>query len=365
MKRRHLSVLAGAVLSFSLSGCGSPTAPVPETTAGAETAATAQEDAAAAGQETTETTAAAEQKEQGGEAGAAAQAWVPKKDIRIIIPFNAGGSSDVACRILVEYLNKYSDTEFVVENLPGSGGQVGMEECAGADPDGYTIVSIPTGWFMSYAMGNVDKTWSDYTPITTWADSYMALVVNHDAGYSSYEDLIQAAKEKELLIGGVAGTLPTLAEYVMADKEGFTFQFTDVEEKAKQTELLSGRVDAYVDAYASVVNYIESGDFRCLTLFTNADVPGCEDIPKLADLGYDMDPDFLAQRYSFWGPKGMDPAAVEYINHVVRQASEDPECQKALQEMYYGSSWMSVADYNAYCEKVQKDTSEKVNDLFQ
>ena len=357
MKRRSVSVLAGAALFMSLSGCGGPASPVQETTVGAGV-----ETAGAAGQETM---ADAGQKEQEEEVTAAAGAWTPKKDIRIIIPFNAGGSSDVACRILVEYLSKYSDTEFVVENLPGSGGQVGMEECAGADPDGYTIVSIPTGWFMSYAMENVDKTWSDYTPVTTWADSYMALVVNSDTGYTTYEDFVQAAKEQDLLIGGVAGTLPTLAEYVMADKEGFTFQFTDVEEKAKQTEFLSGRVDAYVDAYASVVSYIESGDFRCLTLFTNDDVPGCEDIPKLADLGYDIDPDFLAQRYSFWGPKGMDPGAVAYINDVVRQASEEPECQEALRDMYYGASWMRVADYKAYCEKVQGDTSEKVDELFQ
>ncbi len=290
--------------------------------------------------------------------------WKPEKPVRIIIPFNAGGSSDVACRIVAEYLNKYSDVEFSIENMPGSGGQIGMEECANSAPDGTTIVSIPTGWFMAYAIGNVDKTYSDYTPISTWADSFMALAVNSASPYQTYDDFVAAAKEKSLLLGGVAGTLPTLAEYVMANKEGFEFRFTDVDEKAKQTELLSNRVDAYVDAFASVVKYVDSGDFRVLALFTNADVPGSDGIPKLADLGYDMDPDFLSQRYAFWGPKGMDPAAVEYINGVIRKAAEDPECQKALSEMYYGSSWMSVEDYNAYCEKVQNDTNAKVSELF-
>lgn len=362
MRKKLWSVLLCAAMSVSLFGCGNSA----EQTKAAETKAAETKAAeTTAAEKPAETEAGKPAETEAAKADAAAEGWKPEKDIRIIIPFNAGGSSDVACRILAEYLNKYSDVEFVVENLPGSGGQVGMAECADADPDGYTIVSIPTGWFMSYAMGNVEQTWSDYTPISTWADSYMALVVNSNTEYASYEDFVGKAKEKKLLIGGVAGTLPTLAEYVMADKEGFEFQFTDVEEKAKQTELLSNRVDAYVDAYASVVNYIKSGDFNCLALFTNADVPGTEDIPKLSDLGYDMDPDFLAQRYSFWGPKGMDPAAVAYINDVVRQASEDPECQAALQEMYYGASWMSVEDYQAYCEKVQNDTSAKVDTLFQ
>lgn len=84
----------------------------------------------------------------------------------------------------------------------------------------------------------------------------------------------------------------------------------------------------------------------------------------MKELGYELDPDFLAQRYSFWGPKGMDEGAVEYINQVVKQASEDPECQKAMQEMFYNTSWMSVSDYQAYCEKVQNDTVKYVNDLF-
>ena len=60
----------------------------------------------------------------------------------------------------------------------------------------------------------------------------------------------------------------------------------------------------------------------------------------------------------------MDEGAVEYINQVVKQASEDPECQKAMQEMFYNTSWMSVSDYQAYCEKVQNDTVKHVNDLF-
>ena len=290
--------------------------------------------------------------------------WKPTKDIKIFIPFNAGGSSDVACRILTEYLNKYSDVEFVVENLPGAGGQIGMEEGANAAPDGYTIVSIPTGWFMSYAMGNVERTYTDYTPITTWADSYMALVVNKNTGYADYADFVAKAKEKKMLIGGVAGTLPTLAEFVMANKEGFEFNFTDVGEKSKQTELLSNRVDAYVDAFASIEQYLQSGDFDCLALFSNAKLAGYENLPGLADLGYTFDPDFLSQRYSFWGPKDMDPAAAAYINEVVHKASQDPECQKAMQSFYYNASWMSLEDYAAYCEKVQNDTNAYVEKLF-
>ena len=355
MKKRILAGMFILTMAGSLMACGnSASSSAPAASKAAESTEAKTE---AATEAATETAAKAAEESVTG-------TWKPEKPIKIIIPFNAGGSSDVACRVLTEYLNKYSDVEFTVENMPGSGGQVGMEACAAADPDGYTIVSIPTGWFMSYALGNVDKTYSDYTPISTWADSYMALTVNSSSSYQTYEDFVKAAKDNQLLIGGVAGTLPTLAEYVMAEKEGFEFQFTDVDEKAKQTELLSNRVDAYVDAYASVVNYVDSGDFRVLALFTDADVANTDDIPKLDELGYEMDLDFLAQRYAFWGPKNMNPEAVEYINDVIHQASEDEECRAALEEMYYGASWMSKDDYAEYCEKVQEDTIKHVNDIF-
>lgn len=354
MKKQIISIIAAlSMVSGLLAGCGS---------SGKSDGTTSQTTAA----ETTSTVVQEESKpvEESSLDTAAVSSWKPEKDIKVIIPFNAGGSSDVACRVLIEYLNKYSDVDFVVENLPGSAGQVGMEACATADPDGYTIVSIPTGWFMSYAMGNVDKTYSDYTPITTWADSYMALVVNSKSGYDNYSDFIEAAKGQNLLIGGVAGTLPTLAEYVMAKQEDFEFSFTDMEEKAKQTELLSNRVDAYVDAFASIQQYLESGDFNCLALFSNVKLEGYEEVPSLQELGYDFDTDFLSQRYSFWGPKDMEADAVQYINSVVKQASEDPECQKALQDLFYSTSWMEVNDYNAYCEKVQNDTTKYVNEIF-
>lgn len=345
MSIKGLTALCMTAAVITLAGCSKET--VPETTAQAEKPSESSMEAETG---TTPETAGAD--------------WKPEKEFTFIIPFNAGGSSDVAARVLVEYMNKYSDKDFTIVNMPGSGGQVGMEECFNAAPDGYTVVSVPTGWFMSYSMGNVDKTYSDFTPISLWADSYMALVTNGKGEYDSYDKFVEAAKSKDMLIGGVAGTLPCLAEYVMADKEGFTFNFTDLEEKSKQTKLLSNRVDAYVDAFASVVNYVSNGDLNCLAVFSDQKLDGYETVPNLEELGYDFDVDFLAQRYALWGPGDMNPGAVSYINQVIREASEDPECQKALAALYYSASWMDSAEYHDYCEKVQKSTDDYVNRLF-
>lgn len=74
--------------------------------------------------------------------------------------------------------------------------------------------------------------------------------------------------------------------------------------------------------------------------------------------------DFLSQRYALWGPLRMDPGAVAYINNVIKQAYQDPDCQKALAELYYAASWMDSVEYYKNCEKVQNNTTVYVNKLF-
>lgn len=293
-------------------------------------------------------------------------AWTPEKNFQLIIPFSAGGASDVAARIVVKYMNQYSDTNIDIVNLPGSGGQVGMAEAANAEPDGYTFVSVPTGWFMSYALEMVDMAWSDYDPITIWADSYMAIAVNADSEYETYEDFINAAKENPNTVkfAAVNGTLPKLATLAIGQHEGVTFNYVDLEESSKSPELLGNRIDAYVDAFASLVSYAESGDFRILGVFADEELPGYEDIPTMKELGMETNLDYLSQRYSFWAPKGTPEGAIEYIANLVKQASEDPACQEEIAELYYSVSYMPTADYLAYLERVQNDTTDAVNALM-
>lgn len=309
-----------------------------------------------------------QQQEQGGEQGGDAEgtAWKPEKNFTLIIPFSAGGASDVAARIVVKYMNQYSDQNIDIVNLPGSGGQVGMAEAANADPDGYTFVSVPTGWFMSYALGMVDMAWSDYDPITIWADSYMAIAVNADSAYETYEDFIDAARENPSTVkfAAVNGTLPKLATLAIGQHEDVTFNYVDLEESSKSPELLGNRIDAYVDAFASLASYAESGDFRILGVFAEEELPGYEDIPTMKELGMDDNLDYLSQRYSFWAPKGTPEGAIEYIANLVKQASEDPACQEEIAELYYSVSYMPTADYLAYLERVQDDTTEAVNALI-
>lgn len=312
----------------------------------------------------------AEAQEKGSEAGetaadAAAETWAPEKDITFVVPFEAGGAADIPARIVAKYMDKYCDKAITVVNMPGSGGRIGAKEVMRSEPDGYTIMHVPVGWYMQYATGVADFSYEDFENITMWCDSWVGLVVNAESPYQTYEDFIAAAKEGEnkITVGAVTGTLPVLAEMAIEQKEGVKFNMVDFGTGAKAPELLGGRVDAYVDGVGAIKSYVDGGQFRCLAVFAHEPVPSFPDVPTVESLGY-TDFDYLLQSFGMWAPKGTPEGAVNYYADLVRQAAEDPECQAELEALGYGAVSMNPEDYAAMCKTVQDSTTEAVKGML-
>src|SRR5688572_17114059 len=127
--------------------------------------------------------------------GAAAQSW-PQRTVRFIVPFAAGGATDVSARVLGERLSETWKQSVIVENRVGAGGTIGAAEAARAAPDGYTLF-FPSGSVMtanqhiySNMKYNPEK---DFVPVTKVVSSPQALVVNASSPYKTVKDLIDAA----------------------------------------------------------------------------------------------------------------------------------------------------------------------------
>lgn len=280
-------------------------------------------------------------------------AWVPEQSITIVVPYEAGGNTDIPMRLFAQYMNKYSDQEFTITNIVGASGRTGALEVKDAEPDGYTLVLQSSGFIMQYGLGIADFTYEDFAPIGYWLDSTMALVVNSDSPYETYEDLVEAAKANEggLRMGSVTGTLPLFGLTAIEEHEGITFNKVDLAGNAKAPELLSGRIDGYIDGFSSVKQYVDSGDFRCLAILSSTPQKGYEDIPTLADLGYE-DIDYLKQDFGLWAPKGTPAEAIAYINGVIEQAAADPECIAELENLGYGTKYTPTEEYTQIMQEL-------------
>ena len=283
-------------------------------------------------------------------------AFTPVKPFRFVVPFEAGGNSDIPARIFARAMNKFSPTEVKVVNLPGAGGRTGAKDVMRSKPDGYTFLQQPVGYPMQYALGVADFTYRDFEPIGYWLDSKLAVVVKADSPYGTLDDLVKAAREKpdSVRVGTVGGTLPLFAVLKIERDNDIAFKKVDLAHSAKVPELLGGRIDCYVDGFGAVKQFIDSNDFRYLAVVSDTKVVGYDAISTFAELGYE-NYDYLEQRFGLWAPKGTAPEAIAYINELVRQAASDPDCIAELENLSYMPLYTTTAEYVATMEKVYKD----------
>ena len=318
-----------------------------------------------------EETAPAESAEQAVTSGTAETSetqgeWQPEKDITFVVPFDAGGTADVPARIMVKYMNKYSDVDFNVVNMPGSGGRIGAKHVMDSEADGYTLVHVPTGWYMQKALGIADFSYEDFEPITLWAQSWLSLVVKGDSEYQTLEDLLADAKANPdtIKMGGVAGTLPVLGELTIEQRADVDFNMVNIDLQGKAAELLSGRIDTYVDGFGTLKPYIDSGDFRCLGVFSDTTPPGYDDLPLMKDHGVE-DVSFLNQVFGLWAPKGTPDNVLDYVNEVIEKAANDPECQAEMEKVAFAPIHTPREEYVEILKKSQADTNEAVKPILE
>ena len=281
-----------------------------------------------------------------------ADAYVPEKEITFVVPFAAGGNSDVPARIFAKYMSKYSAKEVKVTNITGSGGRVGAKEVMKSDPDGSMLIMQPVGYPMQYALGVADFTYEDFAPIGQWLDSKLAIVVNADSEYKTLDDLINAAKEnpETVKMGSVTGTLPLFAIIEVEMQKDIQFKKVDLAGTSKAPELLGNRIDGYIDGFGAVKQYVDSGEFRCLGIISDNEIVGYEQLDTFKELGYE-NYEYLKQAFGIWAPKGTPKEAVNYINNLIKQAANDPECIEELNKLAYSPAYTTVEAYTKAMEE--------------
>lgn len=289
--------------------------------------------------------------------------WIPTKAITWIVPYEAGGNSDVQARVMAKYMSKFSAQPVEITNINGASGRMGAQEAMKARPDGYTILMQPGSYPLGYAIGTAKFSYRDFEPITLWVDSSLAVVVNSKSGWTSMSDLIAAAKANpgKIKMGMRTGTTALFASLYIQQAAGIEFNLVDLSE-SKAPELLSQRIDCYVDGIGAVKQYILSGDFNCLGLISDVKAPGLESIPTFSELGF-RDFEFLKQSYGIWAPKGTPKAAVEYINNLVKQASVDPDCKTEMNNLGVSPAYMTVDEYTSHMEKTYANYQEAASSI--
>ncbi len=296
----------------------------------------------------------------------------PTKVVRIVVPFPAGGGTDILSRALAQKLTESWKHQVIVENRPGAGANIGAEAVAKAAPDGYTLLMASTIHSINpslYPNLTYDPL-KDFTPITLVAETAQVLVVHPSVAASDLKEFIALAKSRpgQLNYSSAGnGSQPHLAAELFKTMTGT--QLVHVPYKGAppaMTDLIAGHVALSFATSPTAVPNVKSGKVRALGVSSTRRIPSLPDVPTIAEAGV---PGYEASGFfGLVGPAGLAAPIVEKINAAVVAIIKDPAMRKTLGEQGFEPVTNTPAEHAAFMRnevakwaKVAKESGAKID----
>lgn len=279
----------------------------------------------------------------------------PQRPIRLIVPFPAGGATDVMGRILAKAMETRLGKPLIVENKPGAGTMTGLNELASARPDGYTIGMVTSTMVLQPLYGGARHDYpTALQPIGQVTVTPPVLVTGSQTPWMTAKDLIDDAKAHPKKIkygitgfGNSSHIGPTqLARAAGIEIEPVSFDGGGV----LLTALLGGHIAVSAGSTVDYKSHIEAGKLRPLLTFgpSRSEDPLYKDVPTAKELGYDAE---IVSWTGVAAPKGLPPDIAAKLDAVLKDAMADREVRDALAKLGsepihldaagFGSRWSS------------------------
>ncbi|MFH0128893.1 Bug family tripartite tricarboxylate transporter substrate binding protein [Variovorax sp. VaC1] len=288
--------------------------------------------------------------------------WPTGKTITYLVPFPAGGTTDVLGRLIGQKLGTALGTTVIIDNKGGAGGSVGSEVGARAAPDGFTLVG---GTISSHAI-NVSlypKIGYDpiksFAPVTLIGTNPVVLVVNQASPYKTLKDVMAASKARS---GGLSsasagtGTSQHLALELLAYRSGV--KFTHIPYKGSGPaiqDVIGGQVDMMFDTTVVAGPHIQSGKLRAIAVTSAKRLASMPDVPTVAESGVPGLQDFeVVSWQAIFVPAGTPAPVVDRLHTEIRKILATPEMQDKLKGFGMEPTDLSTAQIAAF-QKAEVD----------
>jgi tripartite-type tricarboxylate transporter receptor subunit TctC len=251
----------------------------------------------------------------------------PNRSIRVIVPFPAGGPSDVLARMIGQKMSEDWGQPVVIENRPGANTVIGAQLVKQAPADGYTLLmAIDSTLTMNqylYRTPPYDPI-ADFAPVTLVAKTMQLLMVNSASDAKTVQDLVGKAKEQPNKLNYGAGTITTkLTGFLFNKAAGVQTQLVPYNGSAEVTHgLLTKSVDFVFDGPSAAASLIQGGQFRVLAKFDDRPFPPAPDAPTVQTMLPGLDP--ITVWLGLVAPKGTPPAVIAKLQQEVAKALADP-----------------------------------------
>ncbi|AMR81797.1 Bug family tripartite tricarboxylate transporter substrate binding protein [Cupriavidus nantongensis] len=261
----------------------------------------------------------------------------PTKPIRVIVPFPAGGGTDIIAREVTNTVARSTGWVFVVENKPGSGGNLGVDAAAKAPADGYTIALGQTSNLAINASLYERLPYDplkDLAPVSLVASAPLVLVTHVNSPYKSMKDVIQAARAKPASLNFASpgnGTVAHLGGEQLQSTAKVRFTHVPYKGAAQAVnDLMGGQVDLYMASVPTLLGHIKNNKLRPLAVTSAKRVADLPQVPTVAESGY---PGFeTATWFGFVAPAATPKDIVVRLNAEFNKALQSPALARKLSE---------------------------------
>jgi len=293
---------------------------------------------------------------------APAAAQYPERPIRIVVPYAAGGSTDIAARMVAEGLGKTLNTSVIVQNQPGASGNIGAAAVARSAPDGYTLLLVGSGIASAPSMKEVTYDLrKDLTPISRVVSSQFSIVVNPSMNINTLQEFLAYARANPTTLSMACPGMLTAAHFALesfrqaAKIEFQTIQFNGNAPAA--LAMMSGQPPAGIDAALSAKSAVDSGRLRALAVTGAKRSPSLPNVPTVAEAGI---PGFEAGfSLVMLTPSATPKPIVDRIHQALVTTLKDPVVAQKLQAQGYDVVGNSPAEF---ARELESDI--KANEVF-
>ena len=297
-------------------------------------------------------------------AQAQVQAQVPKT-IRIVVPFPAGGPTDVTARLVSEQIGKLHGISFVIENRPGGGALIATEAVARAEPDGSTLLIVASGVLINPLLKK-----TNYDPLTSFAPLCMLvrsphyIVVNKDSPIRNFGDFLATARTRpgELTFATVGpATGPHIAFETLKRRAGVDITFVPYNGTSTSINaVMGGHVSVAMGDFRDVYGGLQSGTLRGLATPSANRLEQLPDIPTVAEQGY---PGFEAESwFGLVAPAATPKETVSQLDTWLQEALRDTDVRTKLVNAGVFPTGTCGADFSAHLRRQHEEFAKTIRE---
>ena len=260
----------------------------------------------------------------------------PTRPIRFVVGYPAGGSTDIIARLIGQKLSERMGQQFVIENKPGAGNNIGTETVVRADPDGYTVLLVnPANFINTSLYANLNFNFvRDIAPVASFIRVPNVMTVAKDVPAKTVAEFIAYVKANpgkvNLASSGNGTSVHLSGELFMAMSGARMLHVAYKGAAPATTDLISNRVQVMFDNMPSIIGHIRGGELRALAVTTEKRSPELPDVPTVGETipGYEA-----SALFGMGAPAKTPPEIIAKLNREINAVLADPEVRKRLIEL--------------------------------